>query len=449
MRIDDHTEWLEADGLGGFASGTTSGVRTRRYHALLLVATTPPTGRVVLVNGFDAWIDTSAGSFALSSQRYAPDVLYPDGATHITGFSDDPWPTWEYQMPDGTRLTQEFFVQHRTSAVVVVWTLVRATGPVGLRARPFLSGRDYHSMHHQNGAFHFDADHRDAVVVFRLHDGLPAVTSLSNGDYRARARLVPAVSLPGGSNLLKAEQRRALEFAISQIVNGYARGTRFGILMDGDGLLSAGVPGVQLTWMDARVGERVITPRIGKPVEIQALWLNALSAVSRLEPSWCDVFERGRTAFLEFLERYHRERNPKGFENGWIEGPLWNMSAAFAGVSVVAGCSAMTGVRRNDEPGSIRRLGPLTGHYGVKSAFIRQLRSVEGERSSPRGDRFACRSACAQSLWKRQKRRCQSGQPQCIPLSSASRESRRLPETCRHQERRIPSTYWPGDERTV
>jgi hypothetical protein len=48
------SEWLEADGHGGFASGTVSGIRTRRYHALLLPATTPPTGRMVLVNGFDA-----------------------------------------------------------------------------------------------------------------------------------------------------------------------------------------------------------------------------------------------------------------------------------------------------------------------------------------------------------------------------------------------------------
>ena len=58
MQINDRTEWLEADGLGGFASGTSSGVRTRRYHALLLTATTPPTGRIVLVNGFDACADT-------------------------------------------------------------------------------------------------------------------------------------------------------------------------------------------------------------------------------------------------------------------------------------------------------------------------------------------------------------------------------------------------------
>ena len=68
LKLDDRTEWLEADGLGGFASGTTSGVRTRRYHALLLTATTQPTARIVLVNGFDAWLDTPTGSFALSTQ---------------------------------------------------------------------------------------------------------------------------------------------------------------------------------------------------------------------------------------------------------------------------------------------------------------------------------------------------------------------------------------------
>src|SRR5580765_369691 len=117
IEIDDRTEWLEADGLGGFASGTTSGVRTRRYHALLLTATTPPTGRVVLVNGFDAWVDTPAGSFALTTQRYAPDVGHPDGASRMTPFVTDPWPTWEYELPDGTSIRQELFAQHGTGAV--------------------------------------------------------------------------------------------------------------------------------------------------------------------------------------------------------------------------------------------------------------------------------------------------------------------------------------------
>src|SRR5277367_3848156 len=97
-------EWLEADGLGGFASGTSTGIRTRRYHALLLTATTPPTGRVVLVNGFDAWIETPAGKFALTSQSYAPGVISPDGVQRIEKFSCEPWPTWKFNFEDGTEL---------------------------------------------------------------------------------------------------------------------------------------------------------------------------------------------------------------------------------------------------------------------------------------------------------------------------------------------------------
>src|SRR5512143_1226767 len=118
----DHTrEWLEADGLGGFASGTVSGVRTRRYHALLLAATRPPTGRMVLVNGFDAWVETEAGRFALSSQRYAPDVVHPDDADRVESFSDEPWPQWIFRLADGTRIVQEIFVPKGAPVVAICW----------------------------------------------------------------------------------------------------------------------------------------------------------------------------------------------------------------------------------------------------------------------------------------------------------------------------------------
>jgi predicted glycogen debranching enzyme len=69
--------------------------------------------------------------------------------------------------------------------------------------------------------------------------------------------------------------------ALEEIVDWHLRGTRHGIQMDpGDGLLRAGEPGVQLTWMDAKVDEWVVTPRIGKPVEINGLWYNALRSMS-------------------------------------------------------------------------------------------------------------------------------------------------------------------------
>jgi 4-alpha-glucanotransferase len=70
---------------------------------------------------------------------------------------------------------------------------------------------------------------------------------------------------------------------LSEIVEWHVRGTRYGIAVDpADGLLRAGEPGMQLTWMDARIGDRVVTPRIGKPVEINALWYNALVAMAAM-----------------------------------------------------------------------------------------------------------------------------------------------------------------------
>src|SRR5436305_11022980 len=97
-------EWLETDGLGGFVSGTAAGIRTRRYHSLLLVATTPPTGRLVLVNGLDAWVETPDGKFSLSSQCYSPGVIGGDGAQHIEAFGWEPWPHWIFKLEDGTRI---------------------------------------------------------------------------------------------------------------------------------------------------------------------------------------------------------------------------------------------------------------------------------------------------------------------------------------------------------
>ena len=74
---------------------------------------------------------------------------------------------------------------------------------------------------------------------------------------------------------------RELYPVLADIVDWHLRGTRYQIHADPeDGLLYAGEPGVQLTWMDAKVADWVVTPRIGKPVEINALWLNAVSSMT-------------------------------------------------------------------------------------------------------------------------------------------------------------------------
>jgi predicted glycogen debranching enzyme len=69
---------------------------------------------------------------------------------------------------------------------------------------------------------------------------------------------------------------------LTEIIDCHNRGTRYNIHVDSaDGLLYAGEPGVPLTWMDAKVGDWVVTPRIGKPIEVNALWLNALVSISQ------------------------------------------------------------------------------------------------------------------------------------------------------------------------
>ncbi|MGD0153701.1 MAG: amylo-alpha-1,6-glucosidase [Thermacetogeniaceae bacterium] len=74
--------------------------------------------------------------------------------------------------------------------------------------------------------------------------------------------------------------------AMKEIVGRYRQGTRFGIRMAGDGLVEAGEPGLQLTWMDAKVDDWVVTPRAGKPVEVNALWYNALMFMGELSAAF-------------------------------------------------------------------------------------------------------------------------------------------------------------------
>jgi predicted glycogen debranching enzyme len=465
------SEWLEADGLGGFASGTVSGIRTRRYHALLLAATAPPAGRMVLVNGFDAELETAEGRFALSTQRYAPGVDEPDGATRLVEFTLEPWPRWKYAFPGGS-IVQEIFVPSGRAAVVLRWHWEgNAPPPLRLNIRPFFSGRDFHALHHENGAFRFEPVSRTDGERWQFYDGVPSVQGLSNGSYHhepswyrqflydeelargldamedlaspgryefdlaagpavlifsaeAAGSPPPPAALPASewaAQLAAHEKTRRAAFAtprlraadaylvkrakgltiiagypwfgdwgrdtfiamrglclatgrlreardiltawaalvsegmlpnrfpdtvgepdynsvdaplwyvivvneflvaaksdpsldtaadvllaaVESILLGYSVGTRFGIRADTDGLLACGLPGVQVTWMDAVVGERVVTPRIGKPVEVQALWLSALGLASRHDARWQRPFEEGCASFLD---RFWNER---------------------------------------------------------------------------------------------------------------------------------------------
>jgi len=95
--------------------------------------------------------------------------------------------------------------------------------------------------------------------------------------------------------------RTKLYAKLNDIIGWHIRGTRYGIHVDSDGLLIAGDSNTQLTWMDARVDGRAVTPRNGKPVEIQALWYNALKFAARLAHDFGD--ENARAAHNMLAEK--------------------------------------------------------------------------------------------------------------------------------------------------
>jgi predicted glycogen debranching enzyme len=116
--------------------------------------------------------------------------------------------------------------------------------------------------------------------------------------------------------------------AVKQILDGYRQGTRYGIRMEQDSLIRGGVPGAQLTWMDAKVGDWVVTPRHGKPVEIQALWIRALEVGETFarrfgEADYADRCQDDRrNAIVSFRKRFWYEQG--GYLYDVIDGPEGN-----------------------------------------------------------------------------------------------------------------------------
>ena len=125
------------------------------------------------------------GRFALSSQRYAPDVIHPDGAQRIEEFSNDPWPAWHFKFEDGTEMAQEIFVAGDTGVTALTWRVTKGTEKIRLFVRPFLSGRDYHGLHKENAAFRFTPTPNGEKVLWRPYDGVPGIYAMysHNGHY--------------------------------------------------------------------------------------------------------------------------------------------------------------------------------------------------------------------------------------------------------------------------
>jgi len=133
------------------------------------------------------------------------------------------------------------------------------------------------------------------------------------------------------------ELTRELFPVVKSIIQSHVDGTRYGIGVDpADGLLRAGEPGVQVTWMDAKHGDHVFTPRVGKPVEINALWLNALHVAGRLADRVGDADEKRRCDAL-------LARAAAGFRRFWNPA----LRCLYDVIDVDGGSGSDAGIRPN------------------------------------------------------------------------------------------------------
>src|SRR6267154_2875591 len=114
-------EWLETNGLGGFASSTIMGLNTRRYHGLLVAATKPPVGRVVMLSKLEETFFIEGQAFDLSANQY-PGVIHPQGFKYLKQFRLDPFPVFTHEI-EGIEIEKSVFMVHGENSTVVQYEL--------------------------------------------------------------------------------------------------------------------------------------------------------------------------------------------------------------------------------------------------------------------------------------------------------------------------------------
>jgi glycogen debranching enzyme len=166
-------EWLETNGLGGFASSTIIGLNTRRYHGLLVAATRPPVGRMVLLSKLEETLVVRGQRCELSANRY-PGVVHPRGYQYVREFRLDPFPVVTYHIQD-LEIEKRIFMVSGENTTVVEYELRGAGRGSTLEVRPLIAFRDYHATTHANDALNAHVDMADGCSSVSPYPGLPTL----------------------------------------------------------------------------------------------------------------------------------------------------------------------------------------------------------------------------------------------------------------------------------
>jgi predicted glycogen debranching enzyme len=168
-------EWLETNGIGGFASSTVIAMNTRRYHGLLTAATRPPVGRMVLLSKLEETLVIDDRRYDLSANQY-PGVVHPQGFQYQTGFRLDPFPVFSYEV-EGLCIEKSIFMVQGENTTVIQYELKTEVGDTNVRLeiRPLIAFRDYHSTTHENDVLNREVFFESGLSTFKPYGDLPAL----------------------------------------------------------------------------------------------------------------------------------------------------------------------------------------------------------------------------------------------------------------------------------
>jgi len=240
-------EWLETNGLGGFASSTIIGLNTRRYHGLLTAATKPPVGRMVLLSKFEEALIIDGKRYDLSANQY-PGTVHPQGFQLQTGFRLDPFPIFTYEV-EGIEMEKSVFMVQGENTTVVEYQFrlpepaansPLLTAHLSFEIRPLIAFRDYHSTTHENSALNSRveievgrasvAPYADLPTLYFAHDSGEIET---HGDWyrNFEYRVEQERGLDSHEDLFSPF---AVTFAIDQTALATKSGTRVSIITSTD-----------------------------------------------------------------------------------------------------------------------------------------------------------------------------------------------------------------------
>jgi predicted glycogen debranching enzyme len=137
-------EWLEANGLGGWAGTTVAGLHSRSDHGLLVAALDTPARRTVLLSRLDETLTLDGEDFHLACNQF-PGAIAPRGFEHLTSFEKTLFPVFEYEA-GGVRLRKTVAAVDGENTTLVLYEVLEAPGPFTLALHPFLAARGPHAL---------------------------------------------------------------------------------------------------------------------------------------------------------------------------------------------------------------------------------------------------------------------------------------------------------------